>query len=206
VPALHWSRRRLLRAGTVALAAAVAGCGDDAESETTPRDPGSGPPPGAITDPETRSLRRETSSPFVYLDSGEDADEDPSETLFLVDPADADALAFEAPVPDGAVAVRSFVKSTDFDSETVVIVQRAVSACYRRQTEYVIPEEGRFEVRFCGVLRDADVACDAEERHMVATVVRVPRAYETPPDDRRYGAGSRCESASWESTHGEDAG
>lgn len=202
MPALQWSRRRLLSASAVAVAGIVGGCnaGRD-EASDTPYDPRSGPPDGAITDVESVSLRRDDPDPFVGLDD----EINPVSIDLLVDQSDADALVFE-PEPSGAEDILAWVKTTDFERQSVAIVQKRLGACYRRHVEYVLPAEDDFHAEFCRVLRDADVACGANDRDMVATVLRFPFAYDREPSSVGTGGGGSCERVLWEDTPTGEAG
>jgi hypothetical protein len=200
--ALHLSRRHLLSAGGAALCAGVAGCSDATQSRNPPRDASEGPPADAVTDPETVSVRHDRAASFLELDRD---DADFSGIIFLIDPADVDSLRFTTE-PPGSDQLRRFTRRTDFESASVVVVQRRLGACYRRHTDYVIPREGSFDAEFCHVLRDADVRCEADDRQMVATAIRVPLAYDERPSRVSHGSGSHCESAFWEDTPEEGSG
>lgn len=193
MPSLQLSRRRLLRAGAATLAVGLAGCSEAGGPEDTPRDPQSGPPEDALTDLTTVSVRRDDPEPFVSLDI---EDTSPGNTLFLIESDDREALVFD-PEPPGTTEARALIEGTDFENQTVAIVQQDLSACYRRYAEYVIPGDGDFEAEFCRILRDADVPCDEDARDMVATFVRVPYSYNARPTSVSYGSGTTCHSAYW---------
>lgn len=196
MPALRWSRRRLLSAVAVALAA-VAGCANRSGPSDAPRGL-DGPPEGAVTDVEWVSVRHDEPAPFVVLGSEPSGDEGGS-IHFLLDGADADALSFRG-APAGAGTAREFVRGTDFDAASVIVIEDPVPECFRHHVDYVVPRQGSFDAELCHVLRDADVPCDARDKDMVASFIRVPRAYGGRPDEITYSSGSSCESVHWEET------
>lgn len=197
VTALHRTRRQLLSAAGAGFAAALAGCSREttsvSESESERRTPREGPPPGATTDFEARSLRAPVEEVFVRLGSEEDEASDRHAVLFVLGETDATNLRFEGDVdPADVDDVRAFAEATDFENASLVVIQRPIGDCYERRTEYVELEDGGFSARFCRVLRDATTRCDADERTMEATLLRVPHAYEDEPRELEFEEGSRC--------------
>ena len=206
------SRRRLLRS-TAALfgASALAGCGGSSSSTGTARvGPDADPPEDALTDPTHVSLRnpdkerivRDPESATDEPDADSAADGMPRFDRWrhdlVVDTDRADALTF-ADV-DGVDEAERFLDETDFASESVYIEERTIEECYELQLCWIRWTESEIETDYARILRDADVACEADATDVVSNLIRIPAALN-PDEIRSYGSssGGRCRSPSGES-------
>lgn len=215
MPALHPSRRSLLAAGAALLASGSAGCLDGTSRGRTASDgPPEHSPESATTDFEVETLRDESLDPIVPLafDPGNsDADDsdatgtDESATptatpdrprirngmWFLLEEAHVDALEFEREPADTG-AFRSFLAGTDFENESIVVIQEPVPACYDLSVEYLEVASDDFHARRCRTVRPADVDCEAAARHLLLTALRIPHAYDRRPRSRGLGTSANC--------------
>jgi hypothetical protein len=223
MPALHRSRRSLLAAGAAVLASAAAGCldGSTSTSRTVGDDP-SNPPESATTDFAVETLRDESLDPIIPFgfdpedpDGGVETTEPdaspatPTPDLedrglenrmwFILEDAHLDRLRFDRE-PPGVDALRSVLAATDFESESAVLIQEPISACYALSTEYVELEDDAFHASRCRRLRPADVACAVDDRHLLVTALRVPQAYESSPSGMGLGTSSNCRLESVDAT------
>lgn len=178
------SRRGALRS-TAGLLAALAGCSAETGSPSTPSE--RGPPEDALRNPSTVRLRNPNSAPVVTHGT-------PTPTvqegriwghLLVTDTETANALTF-ADV-DGVERARTFLKKTDFSTETVYVEQRELGECYTRRICWVRWTTASIETAYTTELRDADVACSADAIDVVATLIRLPAALD-PDTITRYGS------------------
>lgn len=204
------TRRRFLRRATSLAAVPLAGC--VGESTTSSRsEPPSLDEEDVITDASVLTRR----IPDVELDpqeriidyrEGEDdssdgdgsSDDDESTSAprprlpYVVADEHVDMLAFRPELPDPE-GVESFLRETDYDESTVLLVEREVSACHRWELQYVeIRSSNRLAPQFCSVVRDPSVECSVDDTHLQVTVIRVPVAYTTPPPGSGLGHSSSC--------------
>jgi hypothetical protein len=191
VPHPSTTRRRLLH-GVAAGLAGVAGC--NTTPTTPPRQPNEPDrPENVATDLPHRMVRNPAGEAFATLGTEESAD-GPSHTRdpFLVDDETAGRLRFTADV-DGIDAARKFVAATDFSRETVYVLHYPVDACRRLTLCYVAWSETEIDVQFGRAYRSPDVACDVDDRDVIAVLVRIPAVIESGSLSG-YGAGSgpRC--------------
>jgi hypothetical protein len=180
------TRRRLLQGAALCLAG-LAGCnGESTRSKTTIAGE-SRVDPSEATVPDHRRLRSEDVSAAVWLPD-EDASPSATATETVSRPRDrylvgsretADRLRFVN--VDGVEAVRAFVADTAFATETLLVESRAVRACYTLSLCNVSWSETSVETTYGSVLRDADVACEAEARQGVSMLVRIPAVLD--PDE-----------------------
>ncbi|SEH50386.1 hypothetical protein SAMN05192561_103217 [Halopenitus malekzadehii] len=226
MPALHRSRRSLLAAGAAVLASAAAGCldGQSSRSRTVNDDP-SHPPESATTDFAVETLRDpsldsiiptgfDPTDPDGGVTDSSDVPATPTPDLadrrlrnrmwFILEDAHRDRLRFRRE-PEGTDALRSFLAATDFDSESAVLIQEPIAACYELSTEYVEIEDDEFHASRCRKLRPADAACAVDDRHLLVTALRVPQAYESSPSGMGLGTSSNCRPESIETNGGDDA-
>ncbi len=187
-------RREFLALGGLSLSA-LAGCSGGAFERTEMQegeeivDAPMEPPSEATTDYEIRSVRVPGEETAVSIGDG---DREHSRGLdFVLDRSDVDTLQFDVE-PDDSDPIRSFLETTDFDAESVVIHQRPIEECYERRIEYVIAEPDRYRVQFCRRLRDATVPCSAGVAEMEVVLIRVPHAYADRPSRTGRGQRSRC--------------
>jgi hypothetical protein len=188
------SRRDLLRAVASVAVAGVAGCNET----VTGGDPGTPTPTETETvqptlDYDAVIVRNPAAEPFVRYDSENRADDDPDERLRrpLTTAADADRISFRTAVT-GTDEARSFLRETDFERNVVHVSEHRLSGCRALKVDYVTTEGNSFDLDFCSPLRPADVACELDDRAVVAAFVRFPMATD---DIGSYtvGSGGSCE-------------
>jgi hypothetical protein len=186
------TRRRLLH-GVAAGLAAVAGC------NTTPTPPPRHPnepdrPANLATDLPHRMVRNPDGDAFVALASERSAD-GPTHArgpVLVDDDETAERLRFTADV-DGTDAAREFVAATDFSRETVYVLHYSIDACRRLTLCYVTWSESEIDVRFGRAYRPPDVACDVDDRDVIAVFVRIPAVIESGSlNGHGAGSGPRC--------------
>jgi hypothetical protein len=179
------TRRRALH-GAAALLAGVAGC--SASQSSGPGDP-VGDEESVALDPETYSLRNPGSGPALWFGDRPTVDEDdpgPWRHHDFVTDAERAADVAVADV-DGAAGAREFLTATEYDTSTVYVERVEIRACFAQDLCYVRWSATDIETSYTRYYRDADVACEAEARHTVATLIRLPEAFD-PSDVSGYGS------------------
>lgn len=165
-----WSRRRALHALTSAATLALAGCGGQTSSESSYPSRGM-----RVTDYELRRVRDPQNRAVVQ--QRETEDEPTSEGNRLYDHVTSEdgleSYGFASDV-DGAEALASFCRATDFDSDSLFLHQLSVGACYAVELVDVRRESDGIMADFCRSLRPADVACRADGEATVALAIRLP--------------------------------
>ncbi|MFA1609615.1 hypothetical protein [Halobellus rubicundus] len=198
------TRRRLLAAaGSLLGATALAGCGGSGSASGSSRvAPGSDPPEDALVDPPHVSLRNGDREPIVWSETpsetesagaGGETPEIDSWTHHVVASDEAAAALTFADV-DGVDEARAFLDETDFGSETVYVERHLVGECYHHRLCWVRWTDSEIETDYARVLRDADVACEADARDVVTNLIRLPATLE-PGQINSYGSsggGGRC--------------
>lgn len=180
------TRRRLL-GGTAALFAGLAGCSG---SSTTDSNTGT-PPAGANVahDPERHALRTVDERPPVWLPpegagatdaaSGDATAGRPDRVrAFVLVASEATARRLRFADVDGADEARAFATATDFDAETLYLDNHSVEACRRLELCHVAWSDTDVDTQYGGYYRDADVSCDADARHAVSWLIRIPDALD----------------------------
>lgn len=185
------TRRQALRGGGASLLAALAGCtGSDSstQSVSTPHGPR---PETLVTDYDLLTVRAESDGPIFREADSEDSDS--FDSFLLTSDEDRRALDVVAE-PDGIDVARRFLDRTSFDGQALVVVQRPIDACHDVELLYVSAPADRFvDLEFCRVLRDADVACSVDDRHVVASLVRLPySAADRDATGWSHGGGTDC--------------
>ncbi|WP_042662046.1 hypothetical protein [Haloferax sp. ATB1] len=186
------TRRQVLHAGGASLVAALAGCSGEASSSSS--DVPSGPSPDElVTDYDQLQLRNHAES-AIFRNAARD-DEDAESSYFgdfLVSTDEELADVEFAAEPDGVDEARAFIDQTDFDEQTLVITQHRTDACHRVKLLYVThPPDSVVHLDFCRSLRAASVECSVDDRHVVASLVRLPYSSEGESSWGR-GGGSHC--------------
>lgn len=194
-------RRRLLKGAVVALAG-LAGC--SGESSTRSATVGRSRKDAADrVVPDHHSLRHQNVKPPVWL-VPEDAT--PTATAsdtehrryrgrsLVSDASTAERLRF-ADV-DGADEARTFVSETNFGEETLLVHGQSVPACYNLSLCDVSWTDSSVRTSYGQVLRDADDACDADARHGLSMLIRLPVVIEE--DDIRSSGSSTSGSPCYE--------
>ncbi|WP_251342268.1 hypothetical protein [Haloplanus halophilus] len=188
------TRRRALQ-GAVALVAGFAGCSGDSSSSTNYPSEADG---NIAFDPRSYRLRTTDPGPLVW--TGErptpEGDEERAHYrhhVFVASPEEADAVSF-ADV-DGADGAREFLDATDYDAETVFVEQWTIEECFTPNLCYVQWSETDVETSYARRYRDAHVHCEADAQDTIATLIRIPAAFD-PSDVNSYGSSygsSTCE-------------
>ncbi|WP_144904821.1 hypothetical protein [Halobellus captivus] len=203
------SRRRLLQPAAALLgSSALAGCGGSSTASSTARDgPDANPPEDALTDPTHVSLRNTERAPIVRdpnAETGASGDDSAGTPRFdrwrhdlVVDAERAASLTF-ADV-DGVDAARALLDETDFEAASVYVEGHVVAECYERRLCWIRWTDSEIETDYARILRDADVACEADAKDFVVNLIRIPAALD-PDDIRSYGSGGggRCRTPSGE--------
>ncbi|WP_311170484.1 hypothetical protein [Halobellus ordinarius] len=215
-PAL--TRRRLIQAAAALGATALAGCGGSSSASGSTREvPAAGPPDDALNDPPHVSLRQSELKPIVVTESTPTDDTETGTGAETIAEADkwhqilvADAETAESLTiadVDGAESARQFIAETDFDAETVYVERHVTPECYERRLCWINWTESRIETEYARVLRDADVACEADAEDVLTTLIRIPAALD-PDSVQRYssgGGGGPCPRPETEQTEAGDS-
>jgi hypothetical protein len=167
-----WSRRHALQALSTGALVALAGCSGSSSSSSTHTAGRRGTP---VEGYDERRVRRDTDRPLVTITA--ESDDAPREASrvneYLTSSDDVDAVTFD--LPDGAGDFRTFVTDTDFQSASVMLIDRRVAACTRFDVLGVYrDEDDGLDVQFCSAEKPADAACAAGDRDRVAVGIRLP--------------------------------
>jgi hypothetical protein len=182
------SRRGLLRAAATVAVTGVAGC-----NETVTGGDADTPSPTETVQPtldyDAVIVRNPAAEPFVRYESEDESDEFLRQVLTTA--ADADRISVATAVA-GADEARSFLRETDFERNVVHVSEHRLSGCRALEVDYVTAEGNSFDLDFCSPLRPAEVACEVDDRAVVAAFVRFPMATD---DVGSYtvGSGGSCE-------------
>ncbi len=169
------TRRAVLRGAAGTLAAGLAGCRSTFDGSGTSETPA--PASGElVTGYEHQHVRR---SGEATLWRNPDESDHPHAVTYLTSADDAAALEF-ADLPE-ARTMGSFVRATDFESESVLFRERRIGACEAVRLGAVRRSPDRVSVTFCRTTRPADVDCSTDDRATVGDAVRLPFAGD--PDD-----------------------
>lgn len=163
-----WSRRRALQAvGSVALTA-LAGCSGASRFEDESREERGDP----VTDYDLLEVRASEPAPLLWRDERpEDETQNSFEHVRSEDDLAAVTFASER---ESATDLASFLRSTNYENESVLVSGRAVRACYEVTLQGVRRSEDSVDLEFCSSLRPADVACESSARDRVVLAVRLP--------------------------------
>lgn len=196
-------RRAFLRRAGVLLTLPLAGCsGSDTASHSDP--PTDLDESDVITETEilTQFVESDDEQPDAIVrydepeSNGSETDDSAStrpRLPYVVESAHIDRLQFERELPDPA-QVEQFLRETQYDESTVVITEDPVSACHRLKLQYVeIRGSDRLAPQYCEVFRDPSIECSVDDELIQITFIRVPVAYETPPQGSGRGRSSSCE-------------
>lgn len=184
-----WSRRHALQALTTGALAALAGCSGSGSGGSSSNRAVRGTP---VEGYDERRVRRDADRPLVVVtaESDDRLQDDNGVYEYLTSSDDADAVTFD--LPDSAGDFRQFVTETDFESASVILVERRVAACDRLELLGVSREgDGGLDVQFCSAEKPADAACTAGDRDRVAVAIRLPFAGEGV-NGVGYGWSSSC--------------
>ncbi|RDZ62066.1 hypothetical protein C5B90_17030 [Haloferax sp. Atlit-12N] len=186
------TRRQVLRAGGASLVAALAGCSGEGSSSSL--DEPHGPSPDAlVTDYDHLQLRNDAET-AIFRNAARDDERAGSSYFdnFLVTTDEERGNVAVVVEPDGIDEARAFIDETDFDAQTLVITQHRPDACHRVKLLYVTnPPDSAVLLDFCYPLRPASVECSVDDRHVVASLVRLP--YSSQDESGwGHGSGSSC--------------
>ena len=186
------TRRRVLRGAGASLLAALAGCAGSGSSSLSSPTPHGPRPEHLVTDYDYFELRSQSPNP-IFRDAERD-ESDSTLDAFLVTTADERADIDTVATLDGIDDARRFIEETSFDSQSLAIVQHRVDACRSIELNYVTAPPDRFvDIEFCYVLRDASVECSVDDRHVVASLLRLPFASSDRPENGwSRGGGRSC--------------
>lgn len=180
-------RRRLLRSLSGVAAAgvtAVAGCSSRPSSSTPTRTERPSVPYDSLF------VRNPGGEPFVEFTDDDGETESDGVTARLSSTDDADRVAFGGDV-DGVDDARAFLDATEFETETVLLVEQVVGECHELLVDYVTTSDDSFDVDFCRRLRPADVDCSTEARDVVLGLVRF--RFSGNASSYTVGSGGSCE-------------
>jgi hypothetical protein len=164
-----------------------AGCSGESSS-------GSNYPPekvGAVeATPESYSLRNPSADPVVWTGERPTPREDEDRRYyrhhtFVTGPDDAAGLSV-ADVP-GVDEARVFLDGTDYDAATVYVERRTVQRCFTLELCHVRWTEDDIDTSYSRRYRDADVACETDAEDTIATLIRIPEAFD-PSGISGYGS------------------
>jgi hypothetical protein len=167
-----WSRRHALQALSTGAVAALAGCSGSGSSSSTRTAGRCGTP---VEGYDERHVRRDADRPLVAIQRENEDDPRPDGRVheYLTSAEDTDAVSFD--LPDGADDFRTFVTETDFESASVMLVDRQVAACSDLEVVGVYrDEDDGLDVQFCSAEKPADAACASGDRDRVAVAIRLP--------------------------------
>ncbi|AKU09690.1 MULTISPECIES: hypothetical protein [Haloferax] len=186
------TRRQVLQAGGASLVAALAGCSGEGSSSSL--DEPRGPSPDAlVTDYDALTVRNDAET-GIFRDAAREDEDTGSSYLddFLVTTDEERENVAVAAEPDGIDEARAFIDETEFDAQTLVITQHRTDACHRVKLLYVThPPDSAVHLDFCHPLRPASVECSVDDRHVVASLVRLP--YSSKGESSwGHGGGSSC--------------
>lgn len=168
-----WSRRRALHALGATAAAALAGCNAQTSDSGAFDEPPGRQRGEPVTDYELRKVRAFDLEPLFWRgERGTENEPRPAGHLFVGSEGDLEDLMFAD--ADPAAALASFVRGTDFESESVLVHERPVRECYDIRLRGVWREEDGVQTSFCSTLRPADVACSRDAQQTVALAIRLP--------------------------------
>ncbi|MWV41113.1 hypothetical protein [Natrialba sp. INN-245] len=199
MPSSECTRRRLVACGVGSLTALVAGCTGTDVGETTTAEHNA--TEGVRTDPtpsdeyDLLTLRSDDAEAIVYPSDDPPDDDDRHAKLsrrrpqFLLDGDDAADLVINSPDEPEA---RAFIEETDFETESVVVVQRTIEDCYERRVLSVQAGDDNFRTEYCRTLKSPTTPCKADREVMEALFFRVQRAYEDSPSSRSSSESMSC--------------
>jgi hypothetical protein len=180
------TRRRAL-SGAAALLTGFAGCSGESSSSSSypPEDVDN-----VAVDPESYSLRTRGDDPLMWTGERPTPRDDEERSHYrhhtFVTSAGAAADVSFAAVP-GADEARAFLDDTDYDAATVYVEQWRVRECFAPKLCHVRWSETDIDTSYSRRYRDADVACETEAEDTIATLIRIPAAFD-PSEVNSYGS------------------
>lgn len=179
--------RRALLAGAVAAVAGLAGCSGSSSSSSSapPTDP-----ENVEAEPVSVGLRHTENAPVAWLGEMPTPTDDrplPGHESDLIASSETAADLGFADV-DGVDAMRSFVQTTDFERETLLLERHRIGECYELGICAVTWSASSYHTYWTQTLRPADAACRADAHDRVATLIRIPATIDP---SQLTGAGAR---------------
>ncbi len=165
-------RRQYIRAAGLTLAGSLSGClGSTSESMSgsTSTDPSTVPGTEAMA--AHRSIRADTDQPVIY-----DGDRSLQARVLTL----SDALA-DVQITAATDQIRSFVRETEFETQSILLEQRVIPDCYERTLVGLRAEPDEIRVWYCRSMKAPTTACEADTDRMEVLLTRIDREYETRP-------------------------
>jgi len=179
--------RRTALSVAAALLTGAAGCSGETSSESSYPSESTG---NIAMDPEWRRLRRSDRGPLLWTGDRPTTTDDEGHVHarghFFVTSADEVSNVGIAGV-DGADTARAFLEETDYDSATVYVEHSSIRECFTTNLCHVEWSESDIKTSYAREYRDADVACETDARDTLATLIRIPAAFD-PTDINGYGS------------------
>lgn len=160
---------------------------------------------------ETTQYRLDSATAVIFRDADAMEAADPPdadmpghpqrrESILVFDQEGANELQID--VDDGEVQrkIQSFVNSTEFERQSIIISQQMVDECFERNVVGVEAEDDSFSLNFCRQLKPPTVACEADKTVLDVILIRLDRPYDTRPSRRSASSGYSCPPDAGEST------
>jgi len=194
-----YSRRQLL-AGASGLTVALAGCTGSEESESSSGSDRTTRRSGSTDEYKSLFVRFTDDDHFVYRNEDEatEAETDTSATysrspLFVLSETDAAELWIDPNLAaDKERELRHFLEATDFESQSIVVLQWTIEDCYERHVMGVRARDDDFETSFCRSLKAPTTTCEADRELMEAIVLRIDRACAERPSSSGSSESASC--------------
>ncbi|WP_251331225.1 hypothetical protein [Haloplanus pelagicus] len=180
------TRRRALH-GAVAVVAGFAGCsGESSSSSSSPPDTSG----NVELNPESYSIRNPAPRPTLWTGDRPTTADGEERTQYrhhlFVTSADEAATVSFADV-DGVEGAREFLDATDYGAATVYAEQWRIEECFAPDLCSIRWSTDDVDTSYTRRYRDADVACEADAEDVIATLIRIPEAFD-PSDVNGYGS------------------
>lgn len=174
-----WSRRCALQTFAATGAFALAGCsGEPGSPRPAPHDRGEPVPPADL---EVLFVRDPGGEPLFDVERGSDDGATPEDggiegnrtrSEYLRDAESRGRVSFRS--TPAAEELRAFVDVTDFESRSLYLLERPVSACYEARLVGVYRGDDTVAVDLCQSFRPTDFVCSVGGIDTVGVGVRLP--------------------------------
>ncbi|MFA1611563.1 hypothetical protein [Halobellus rubicundus] len=162
-----WSRRRFLAAASLPVVGSVAGCSESLDR--TGAEPHFAEQKRPVTDYEREQVRNNEGASLI---EDESAARRSYTYEHLTERANVPSFA---DVPE-ARQLEQFVDSTDFETESILLLVRPIPECYDLRLVSVSEEDDGVDSQYCRDMRPADVACERDAEDTVGVAIRLPFA------------------------------